>query len=143
MAAFVNPANAASYAEMTRIEAAALAKASVIEILRATASARMVDVQKNYRQLSLLVHPHRGGSFDKRKATNTMVVVARSWEQARRAAEFDAYERSGNIWTSTPYTKISVSPRFFGIPLRTRRTKPSFFERRKPQRSWRRVWLMP
>ena len=39
MAAFVNPAYAASHAEMIRIEAAALAKASVIEILRATAPA--------------------------------------------------------------------------------------------------------
>lgn len=39
-----------------------------------------------------------------------MVVVARSWEQARRAAEFDAYERAGNIWTSTPYDPDFIVP---------------------------------
>ena len=144
MAASVDPAHAASLAEMTRIEAAALARGSVVDILGATAQARIFsfflscspptdricltysvvvviasfptpqmpisELQKYYRKLSMRVHPHRGGSFDKVKATGAMRVVARSWEQARRAAEFDAYERAGGKWTSTPYDPHFLVP---------------------------------
>ena len=101
MAAYVSPAHATTILQFERIENAARREAPVLEILNAGSATTVKAVKKAYIRLSQQIHPHRGGNFDKERATSAMVIVARAYEQAKRAAEFDSYLKADKTWTST------------------------------------------
>ena len=62
MAAAASPAEVASLAEMTRIEALAADERSVLEILKiGDAVPTIKQVSRAYTRLTKMVHPHLGG----------------------------------------------------------------------------------
>ena len=85
MAAYVNPAVAAS-TQFQRIEEAARRQAPVLEILNAGTAKTVQDVKSSFLSLSQQIHPHGGGKFDVSRATSATQIVARAFEQAKRAA---------------------------------------------------------
>lgn len=97
MAAFVIPHHQATLNEMDRIVAAADSHASVLEILNAGPAKIISEVKRAYIKLAARVHPHRGGNFSKERAEQAFVIVARSWEQVKRAAEYDLFSQTGRI----------------------------------------------
>ena len=99
--AYVSPAHQATILQFDRIEEAARNNAPVLEILNAGIERTVKAVKKAYIKLSKQIRPHRGGNFDTARATSAMVIVARAFEQAKRAAEFDAYCLMGFRLTST------------------------------------------
>ena len=87
--AYVSPAHQAVLDEMDRIEKAVAGKVSVLEILSPGSSSRNIkDVKKGYLRQAQRLHPHRGGNFSKERAGSAFGIVARAWEQVKRAAEF-------------------------------------------------------
>ena len=100
MAAYVSPAYVAAITQFQRIEEAARLQAPVLEILNAGSAKTVKDVKKAFLSLSRQIHPHRGGNFDVSQATSATQILARAFEQAKRAAEFDSYSKAGNTWTS-------------------------------------------
>ena len=100
MAAYVSPAHLATKLQFDRIEDAARREAPVLEILNAGSATTVKAVKKALISLSKQIHPQQGGNFDKERASSAQVIVARAFEQAKRAAEFDSYKNADYTWTS-------------------------------------------
>jgi len=100
MAAYVSPAHLATTLQFDRIEDAARREAPVLEILNAGSATTVKAVKRAFLSLSKQIHPHRGGNFDPVRATSAQVIVARGFEQAKRAAEFDSFKNADYTWTS-------------------------------------------
>ena len=98
MAAFVIPHHQATLNEMDRIVAAADSHASVLEILNAGPAKIISEVKRAYIKLAARVHSHRGGNFSKERAEQAFVIVARSWEQVKRTAEYKLLHKRGCIY---------------------------------------------
>ena len=101
MAAYMSPAHRATTNQFERIEEAGRLQAPVLEILNAGSARMTKDIKRAFLNLSKQIHPDRGGNFDVLRATRATQIVARAFEQAKRAAEFDSYSRAGCTWTST------------------------------------------
>ena len=61
----------------------------------------MKQVSRAYTRLTKTIHPHLGGKFVEERASNVARIVIRAFQQAKRAAEFDAYFNAGKTWTSS------------------------------------------
>ena len=101
MAAYMSPAHRATTNQFQRIEEAGRLQAPVLEILNAGSARMTKDIKRAFLTLYKQIHPDRGGNFDVLRATRATQIVARAFEQAKRAAEFDSYSRAGCTWTST------------------------------------------
>ena len=101
MAAYVSPAHLATTLQFDRIEDAARREAPVLEILNAGSATTVKAVKRAFLSLSKQIHPHRGGNFDPVRATSAQVIVARGFEQAERAAEFDSFKNADFTWTNS------------------------------------------
>ena len=107
--AYVSPAHQAVLDEMDRIEKAVAGNVSVLEILSPGSSSRNIkDVKKGYLRQAQRLHPHRGGNFSKERAGSAFGIVARAWEQVKRAAEYDAFDKAGQVWPSVADPDFSV-----------------------------------
>ena len=130
MATYVSPAHLATKLQFDRIEDAARREAPVLEILNAGSATTVKAVKKAFISLSKQIHPQRGGNFDKERASSAQVIVARAFEQAKRAAEFDSYKTRiiPGPQTSTP---SSLFPETFYFRARSRMKKKSCLQHSK------------
>jgi hypothetical protein len=71
--------------EFVRIEFLVSGDPSVLEVLGARTGDSYGSLRRRYLALNLLIHPHRGGSFDIERASSATRALARAWEQVKHA----------------------------------------------------------
>ena len=92
-------AHALTTVEFDRIEHAAESGATVLAIIGVVSPATFAAVHQKYLDLTRLTHPHRGGSFNKPRASKITTIVARAFEQIKREEMIHSYRAHGS-WAS-------------------------------------------